>query len=158
VWLTASLVGLGLSLCFWLGLYAVGRILPEGRTKELVSFVPCCVILLQGLRRHRQLSRGGRMALGAALAYMLSPIQLIPNVIPVLGQADDVVVFALAMRCACRSVPRGGVRELWPGTPSSLQRLLGESLPLFADDGGQPAPALFPSVVTMPSADRRESD
>jgi uncharacterized membrane protein YkvA (DUF1232 family) len=64
--------------------------------------------------------------LGCALAYVLSPIQLIPSAIPVIAQSDDVVVLALALRCACRSVPRGDVLALWSGSSGSLDYLLGK--------------------------------
>jgi uncharacterized membrane protein YkvA (DUF1232 family) len=67
------------------------------------------------------------MALGAALAYMVSPIQVIPNVIPVLGQADDVFVLTYALRYICRRLPREEVRAAWPGDVCYLERLLGKA-------------------------------
>jgi uncharacterized membrane protein YkvA (DUF1232 family) len=65
------------------------------------------------------------MALAGAAAYLASPIQVIPNFIPVIGQTDDVIVVVAALRYACRRLPRASVEEAWPGDPAYLDRLLG---------------------------------
>jgi uncharacterized membrane protein YkvA (DUF1232 family) len=57
----------------------------------------------------------------------VSPIQLIPNFIPVIGQLDDVVVATVAIRYACRRLPRDDVLARWAGSPAHLERLLGRS-------------------------------
>ena len=56
---------------------------------------------------------------------MLSPIDLIPEFLPVIGPFDDVVVVALALRYAARQVPRAALEEAWAGDPHLLDRLLG---------------------------------
>ncbi|HEY2430223.1 MAG TPA: YkvA family protein, partial [Acidimicrobiales bacterium] len=48
-----------------------------------------------------------------------------PNFIPVIGQTDDFVVVVIAVRYACRRLPREDVVAAWPGDPASLDRLLG---------------------------------
>src|SRR5579863_2828729 len=57
----------------------------------------------------------GRLMLGAALAYLVSPIQIIPNVIPVIGQTDDKFVLVVALRYAACHVPPSDVEAAWPG-------------------------------------------
>ena len=56
---------------------------------------------------------------------MLSPIDLIPEFLPVIGPLDDVVVIALALRYAARQVPTEVLFEAWPGKRSVMERLLG---------------------------------
>jgi len=56
---------------------------------------------------------------------VLSPIDLIPEFLPVIGPLDDMVVVALALRYAARRVPRGIIEEAWAGEPHLLGRLLG---------------------------------
>ena len=56
---------------------------------------------------------------------MLSPIDLLPEFLPVIGPLDDVVVVALALRFAARRVPREVLVEAWPGEPRLLERLIG---------------------------------
>jgi uncharacterized membrane protein YkvA (DUF1232 family) len=63
--------------------------------------------------------------LGIAIGYLVSPIQLIPNFIPVIGQLDDLAVLTVAVRYACRCLPPEEVRVAWPGDPSHLDRLMG---------------------------------
>ena len=42
---------------------------------------------------------------GCAVAYVASPIQLIPNFIPIIGQLDDVLVLGLSLRFLKRCCP-----------------------------------------------------
>ena len=57
--------------------------------------------------------------------WLLSPIDLLPEFLPVIGPLDDVVVVALALRYAARQVPRDVLVAAWPGEPWLLERLLG---------------------------------
>ena len=57
--------------------------------------------------------------------WVLSPIDLIPEFLPVIGPLDDVVIVALALRYAARQVPRAVLLEAWPANPSTIERLLG---------------------------------
>jgi uncharacterized membrane protein YkvA (DUF1232 family) len=56
---------------------------------------------------------------------VLSPIDFIPEFLPVIGPLDDVVVVALALRYAARQVPREILLEAWAGDRQLLERLLG---------------------------------
>jgi uncharacterized membrane protein YkvA (DUF1232 family) len=57
--------------------------------------------------------------------WCASPIDLVPEFLPVVGPLDDVVVVALALRYAARQTPRDVLVEAWPGDPGVLDRLLG---------------------------------
>ena len=59
------------------------------------------------------------------LPYLASPIDLIPDFIPILGQLDDVVLVALVLRRVVRVAGRDIVEELWPGSEAGLRAVLG---------------------------------
>ena len=71
-----------------------------------------------------------RIELVAVLAFMASPIDLIPDVIPVIGMADDVILVALVLRSVTRIAGPAALTKHWPGTPEGLaavRRLCGMS-------------------------------
>jgi uncharacterized membrane protein YkvA (DUF1232 family) len=70
--------------------------------------------------------RRAKVALVFAGLWVLSPIDLIPEFIPLVGSLDDVVVVALALRYAARLVPREALDEAWLGERRILDRLLGD--------------------------------
>ena len=119
--------GLLLALDVGLLLAAAARRLPPGMAPELARFLPDCVILLRRLWRDPRVPRRARVAVGAAAVWAISPIDLIPEFLPVIGPLDDVLVVALALRYAIRQVPPAVVAEAWPGNPRVLDRLLGAS-------------------------------
>ena len=82
--------------------------------------------------------RPGKLAVGFALLWVLSPIDLIPEFLPVIGPLDDVVVVALAFRYAARQIPREVLLEAWPGKPSTIERLLGPARPDDTDRSPTP--------------------
>jgi len=125
MWLIAAGVGVVVAATMVALLAVAARVLPPGRGRELAGFVPNCLALLRRLRADRRLPFRARLALGLALAYLVSPVQLIPNFIPVMGQSDDLVVVTVALRYACRTVPHDQARAAWPGDPAIFDRLLG---------------------------------
>jgi uncharacterized membrane protein YkvA (DUF1232 family) len=124
-WLTALGVGAAVLLLSWVVLVVLARRLPEGTAKELALFLPACVTTVRRLRRHPAVPRGVRVVLVVAGLWVLSPIDLIPEFLPVIGPLDDVVVVALALRYASRRVPREVLLEAWPGDRRIVLRLLG---------------------------------
>ena len=108
-------------------LVAAARRLPPGLARDLAGFVPDCVTLLRRLWRDPRVPRRARVAVGVAALWAVSPIDLIPEFLPVIGPLDDVLVVALALRYAVRQVPAGVVAEAWPGSRSVLARLLGRT-------------------------------
>jgi uncharacterized membrane protein YkvA (DUF1232 family) len=72
-----------------------------GRT---LTRLPRYLILARGLVGDRRLSRWRKAALGAGIAYLASPIDLVPGLIPVVGQLDDLAAVLLALRFALRGL------------------------------------------------------
>ena len=89
-----------------------------------MRLAPDVVRLLKRLANDRSVSIGVRIWLGILLIYLLSPIDLIPDFIPVLGYADDTLVVAIALRFATRRAGAQAVERHWPGTPEGLAALL----------------------------------
>ncbi len=108
--------------------------LPEGVAKDLAAFLPSCVKMLRKLRKDPRVPRRAKLAIGFAAVWAISPIDLIPEFLPIIGPLDDVVVIALALRYAGRQVPRDVILEAWPGNPSLINRLLGPPKPTSETD------------------------
>ena len=88
--------------------------------REAMRLLPDLVRLLRRLAADRTLPRGVRVRLWLLLGYLAMPLDLVPDVIPVIGYADDAIVVALTLRSVVR---RGGDAALdrhWPGTPAGL--------------------------------------
>ena len=109
----------------WGVLIVLARRLPPGSARDLVRFLPDCVTLLRRLRKDSRVPRRAKVAVAIAAVWVLSPIDLIPEFLPVIGPIDDIVVVALALRYAGRRVPREAILEAWPGEPRMIERLLG---------------------------------
>jgi len=123
--LRGAFIALALVLVSWAVLVVLAARLPPGLLKDLAGFLPACVTLLRRLRRDPRVPVSAKVALAVAALWVLSPIDLIPEFVPVIGPLDDIVVVALALRYAGRRVPRAAVLEAWPGDPRLLVRLLG---------------------------------
>lgn len=100
--------------------------LPKGSLKELASFLPDCITTARRLRSDPRVPRRAKLAIGFAAVWVLSPIDPIPEFIPVIGVLDDVVVIALALRYAARQVPRPVLLDAWPGRTAVIERLIGD--------------------------------
>jgi uncharacterized membrane protein YkvA (DUF1232 family) len=69
------------------------------------------------------LPTAAKVALAAAVVYLVTPVDLIPDFIPVLGALDDVLVAAIIVDGLLNWVDRGLVLKYWPGTAESLDRV-----------------------------------
>ena len=103
--------------------------LPDGLLKQVVEFLPACVTTARRLRRSPDVPRRAKVALLVAIVWVLSPIDLLPEFLPVIGPLDDVVAVVLLLRYAARSIPRATLLEAWPTDPALLERLLGRGCP-----------------------------
>jgi uncharacterized membrane protein YkvA (DUF1232 family) len=73
---------------------------PREEALALVRRIPAYGFLAVQLGRDPTLTRGRRSALIAAAAYLLSPIDAVPGIIPLAGQLDDLIVIIVALRFA----------------------------------------------------------
>jgi uncharacterized membrane protein YkvA (DUF1232 family) len=124
-WLTGLGIAVAVILASWTLLILLARRLPPGTARDLAAFVPDCVTTVRRLRRDPRVPRRAKVAIVFAGLWVASPIDLIPEFLPVIGPLDDVVVVALALRYAGRQVPREVLLAAWPGDPRLLERLLG---------------------------------
>jgi uncharacterized membrane protein YkvA (DUF1232 family) len=96
--------------------------------KEALRLLPDLLTLLRRLTADRTLPRGIRVRLVLLLVYLASPIDLVPDFLPVIGYADDAIIVALVLRSVIRKAGNGPLEQHWPGTPAGLvliQRLAG---------------------------------
>src|SRR4051794_2669228 len=122
LWVLA--VSAGLMLTSWLVMVLLARRLPPGLLRDVAVFLPACVTAARRLRGRPEVPRRAKLALLVAIVWVLSPIDLIPEFLPVIGPLDDVVAVVLLLRYAARSIPRPVLLEAWPEDPTLLIRLL----------------------------------
>jgi uncharacterized membrane protein YkvA (DUF1232 family) len=128
---TLLALGAGVVLAWLLLVASLWRARPDGAgLREAARLLPDVLRLVARLARDRSLPRGVRVRLWLLLAYLASPVDLVPDVVPVLGQADDVVVLLWALRGTVRRAGAQTVEQHWPGSPeglAALRRLTGQS-------------------------------
>ncbi len=87
---------------------------------DMVRLLPDLARLMKGLATDPAVPRSARVALVLLLAFVASPIDLIPDFIPVIGFADDVVLIVLVLRWVTRRAGPAALTQHWPGTPEGL--------------------------------------
>ena len=118
-------VALGIAVVVWL--VAVAGLVLGGRgvdAKKLARLLPDLASLLRDLLRDPRVPRGSRILVGFAIAWVLSPIDVLPEFLPVIGPLDDLIVVALVLRHLVKRAGPDIVREHWRGDPVMLERAL----------------------------------
>jgi uncharacterized membrane protein YkvA (DUF1232 family) len=118
-------IGLGLWALSCLLMVLLAHRLPPGLLRQVAEFLPACVTAARRLRQHPDVPKRAKVALLVAIVWVISPIDLLPEFLPVIGPLDDVVAVVLLLRYAARSIPRETLLEAWPTDPALLLRLLG---------------------------------
>ena len=108
--------------------------LPDGLMRQVAEFLPSCVTTAKVLRKDPAVPRRAKIALLVAVVWVVSPIDLLPEFLPVIGPLDDVVAVILLLRYAARSIPRDTLLAAWPSDPTLLERLLGRPPAVSAND------------------------
>lgn len=119
------LVAAGAVLLSWAVLVLIASRLPPGLLRDVADLLPACVTAARRLRTSPDVPRRAKVALLVAVLWVLSPIDVLPEFLPVIGPLDDVVAVVLLLRYAARSIPRPVLLEAWPADPRLLERLLG---------------------------------
>ena len=124
-WQTALAVVGGLVVAIvvcWLLLLAVLWRVSRGRTtwRDALRLLPDLVRLVRRLAGDRGLPRGVRVRLWLLLGYLALPVDLVPDVLPVIGWADDVIAVVLVLRSVARRAGPEALERHWPGTPEGL--------------------------------------
>ena len=108
---------------------------PRGvSARELVRLVPDILRLIRSIVADRSAPMDVRVVLVALLVWIISPIDLIPEFIPVLGPLDDVVVAVIVLRYVRRRLGEDELRRRWRGTNEGFELLRGVL-------GGRPSPS-----------------
>jgi len=97
----------------------------DARLADLIRIVPDVLRLARSLIGDRSVPLGVRAALVGMVAWVVNPIDLIPEFIPVLGPLDDVVVAVLVLRYVRRRLGDDQLSRRWPGTPQGYVLLGG---------------------------------
>lgn len=87
----------------------------ETSIRDALRLLPDLLVMLKRLATDRSVPTAARVRLWLLLAYLASPIDLVPDFIPVIGYADDAVVVALTLRSVVRRAGLETVRRTWPG-------------------------------------------
>ncbi|HEU4656179.1 MAG TPA: YkvA family protein [Capillimicrobium sp.] len=120
-WLVGLLVAAGVYALAVLALAVAGR---RTHAVALARFIPDCVVLVRRLAVDPRLPRWTRWLLLATLGYLVIPIDLVPDVVPVAGALDDAIVVGLVLRAVVRAAGPEAIREAWPGPEPGLRAVL----------------------------------
>jgi uncharacterized membrane protein YkvA (DUF1232 family) len=118
-------MGLGAVLLLYAGFIAV--LLLTGRRDDArawARFIPDCLVLFRRLIGDPRVPRTRKLLLGALLAYLAMPFDLVPDFIPVAGQLDDAIIVAAVLRSVLRAAGDEPVRQHWPGPDTTLELVL----------------------------------
>lgn len=125
--IVAGLIGVYLVLLVGLWVYARRNPHTIGM-RDALRLLPDLLRVIRRLAADSTVPWGVRVKLGLLLIYLLSPIDFVPDFLPIIGYADDVIVVALVLRSVIRSAGPAALRRHWPGTPAGLlviERLAG---------------------------------
>ncbi|HEX9123514.1 MAG TPA: DUF1232 domain-containing protein [Actinomycetota bacterium] len=109
---------------------AVGALVALGRrsqARELATLIPNLLVLFRGLIRDPRVPRSSRAWLWFAVIWLVSPIDLIPEFIPVAGPLDDAIVAALVLRHVLRRTDRSVLADHWRGDAATLDAIIRRS-------------------------------
>jgi uncharacterized membrane protein YkvA (DUF1232 family) len=127
-WLVGIIAALAVAWLTFVAVLAIVR--PKGMDlREVRRFIPDLARLLRDLARDSEVPRAVRIRLAVLLAYLASPIDLIPDFLPGIGYADDVIVIALVLRSVVRRAGSAAIDRHWQGSPAGralIDRLCGQ--------------------------------
>jgi uncharacterized membrane protein YkvA (DUF1232 family) len=88
-----------------------------------IAELPRFVTLLWGLIRDPRVAALDKLLVAGAIAYILMPVDLMPDFIPFLGEVDDVYLLMLALRRLLENAGRKVMLSHWTGDPAALRQL-----------------------------------
>ena len=120
-WLLALIVLVAIYAMAVLALILAGR---GVAARELALLLPNLILLFKDLLKDPRVPRGPKVVLAIGIVWLVSPIDLLPEFLPVLGPLDDAVVAALVLRHLVHRAGAEVVREHWRGAPDTLELIL----------------------------------
>ncbi|QYG95626.1 DUF1232 domain-containing protein [Iamia sp. SCSIO 61187] len=88
-----------------------------------MRMLPDVLRLVGGLARDRTISRSARWPVWFLIAYLASPIDVVPDFVPVIGYADDALLVSLVLQRLVRRAPPDALARHWPGSAEGLDAL-----------------------------------
>ena len=124
-WQTVAAVVAGL-VVVWVALvaalYVAGRRQEDPASlRDMLRLVPDVLRMCRGLAADPDVPRGVRVRMGLLVGYLLMPIDLVPDFVPVVGYADDAIVVVWALRSVVRAAGPDALERHWSGTPAGLR-------------------------------------
>lgn len=80
-----------------------------------VLAVPDFFVMIVRIARDERVPTGAKLIAGATIAYFISPVDLIPDPIPLIGEIDDLGLALFAVDRIATMVPHHVIQEAWPG-------------------------------------------
>jgi uncharacterized membrane protein YkvA (DUF1232 family) len=115
------LIVAGITLAVWAVaiavLYVVGRRMTAAK---LARAIPDVLALFRGLLADPRTPLASKIVVGLGFLYLVNPVDLIPEFVPVIGPFDDVIVAALVLRHLVKRAGRETVIAHWRGDPATL--------------------------------------
>ena len=87
---------------------------------DTIRQLPNYISLLYGLLRDPRVAKLDKLLVGGAILYILTPIDLIPDFIPFMGEVDDVFLLVTALQRLIVNAGRRVVLDYWTGDPAEL--------------------------------------
>jgi uncharacterized membrane protein YkvA (DUF1232 family) len=87
---------------------------------DVIKQIPAYLRLLGGLLTDRRVSGVDKLLVAGAIAYIISPIDLLPDFVPFLGEVDDVFLLVLALQRLIGNAGRRVVGDYWVGSLADL--------------------------------------
>ena len=101
-------------------------------TADAVYLLPNLIKLLGRLVRDPRVPRRSKVVIGAAIAYLMSPVDLIPDFVPLIGFADDILLVSYAVNHLIEVAGEDVVLEHWDG-PRDMLDLVTSVLEVASD-------------------------
>jgi uncharacterized membrane protein YkvA (DUF1232 family) len=117
--LLTCVIALALAWAALLAALVIAR--PDGATlADVARVLPDLVRLLRRLAGDPAVPLGARVTLWLLAGYLASPIDLVPDFVPLLGYADDAIVAAVALRRVVHRAGSDAIERHWTGSPAGL--------------------------------------
>lgn len=97
---------------------------PRSQAREFATLIPNLLVLFRGLLRDPRVPRGPKLWLGFAVVWIASPIDLVPEFVPIVGPLDDAIVAVVVLRHLLKRTDRSVLFEHWRGEPATLEAIL----------------------------------
>lgn len=93
----------------------MNNVMAKKAMKEALLFIPNFIKLIYRLLQDERVTKTDKLLLGATVAYVLSPWDFVPDMVPFLGQIDDLLLVALVLKRLMDSVEEEVLLEYWDG-------------------------------------------